>query len=591
MSSKDLADPSQHWEPLRLPSGLAPADLRTQVCQRLSVLYSVERAIAEEHSELCMAWNCSLLINQLPDELLVSIFAHVADATSAKDSYFYLDRNYPTTKWTKVIKVCRHWRDVAYSSPVLWRAILMRSTAYTQRALTLSNPATIDAFFINNEIMLKNFKLLRPHAQRLRSLSFETIGMSWKSTIFALFRDHASLPALETLNLPIARGPGSTQDPPDADFVDIQLTPERFPYLQSLTLALTVAPQDIRVYARLHKLSLNTCRCDFSFHHFLDALAASTNLESLRLVSILQRIQGDWVERPERTTPTKGPLSLHGLKSLSLVDHPPVCTSRFLSHILLSPSASVYIDGCLGNVIESDVTETVSALLPPNPAAIVPALALVADVSVDVYDTDYCLTGYVCPHLPRPTSVTLRVQSSAISFWSVSSHHGARDLLSVFGAAPLTLLRFTGDCDHVAVETWTEIFNRYPLLETLRLGIAGSTETVFAGLMGATPPTADSLVPCPRLRSIHVAGPFYKEATNVAVQCLRERAEKGSQLDSIAMDLYGSEGDDVFFETEYVAQLRELARESCCSCGELVALLRSSAEELIGVQQVDCYKL
>lgn len=469
----------------------------------------------------------------------------------------------PEHQVDQIIKVCRHWRDVAYSSPTLWRAILMRSTAYTQRALALSTPATVDTFFVNCQTILKNLKLLRPHTQRLRSLSFEGIGMSWKSAVFALFQGDNGMPALETLELPLAQG--SVSNPPDDDFVDIQLTPERFPYLRSLAVALVVAPQDIQVYARLRKLSLNTCRCDFSFRHFLDALAASTKLEVLTLISVLQRIQGDWMH-VARDVPSKNPLSLRHLESLSLVDHPPIYTSRFLSHVLLSPTVSLRIRGDLGDVAEGDVTETVSALLPPKPTVVVPALALVTGVFVDMCDSEYSLIGDVGQGRARASLVILDIYSSAINEWrGNSSHHGARDLLSVFGSAPLTTLRFTADCGVVAAETWI-----YPLLETLSLGILDTTETAFTGLMNA-PPTTDSPVPCPGLRSISVTGRFAEGSLDATLRCLRDRAEKGHRLGKISMNLLGDQGDNLSFETHYSPLLKELVAEASCvfSCSEL----------------------
>ena len=159
MLPENSSGPSQHWEPLQLPSGLAPADLHTQVCQRLSVLDAAERTIAKERSELCTAWNHSLLVNRLPSELLVFIFVHVSDAISNSESHLYSNRSYPTTKWTKVIKVCRHWRDVAYSSPVLWRAILMRSTVYTQLSV-FKSASQVESFEITKTKVWIRFDFL-----------------------------------------------------------------------------------------------------------------------------------------------------------------------------------------------------------------------------------------------------------------------------------------------------------------------------------------------------------------------------------------------------------------------------------------------
>ncbi len=525
--------------------------------------------MAKERSELCMAWNRTLPINQLPNELLVSIFAQVADAIPASESDPYSKRFYPTVKWIKVLKVCRYWRDVAFASPTLWRAIPMRSPVYVRRALALSTPATVDAFFVKSISNPKNAELLRPHAQRLRSLYFdaEIVGsMSWQPATIALLQIHGGMAALETLELRL--GWRWARDPTEKDFVDIRLTPERFPCLRSLSVALVVAPQDIQVYARLRKLSLDTCRCNFSFHHFLDILAASTGLESLVLDSVLQRIQGDWVES---ISPIQNLLSLRCLKSLRLASHPPIYTSRFLSHVLLSPTVTVRIDGYQ----ERDFTETVSAMLPPDLATHMPAIALAKEVSVDMCQKYSLVCSVEPPGLQGSYLVTLLLHSSAIS-----SHHGARVLLSVFGSAPLITLGFVGDCADVSTETWTEIFTRYPLLETLRLGNAGTTERVFAGLLRAAP-TPDLPVPCPRLRSVAVSGTFFEEALEVTLQCLGDRAEKGYRLGEITMELWGDEGEDRFFETSYVPRLRELATEARCVCTYGEWVLKRTEHKLI----------
>ena len=189
---------------------------------------------------------------------------------------------------------------------------------------------------------------------------------------------------------------------------------------------------------------------------------------------------------------------------------------------------------------------------------------------MEVYDSEYSLVGDVGQGRARASLVTLDIYSSAINEWENSGHHGARDLLSVFGSAPLTTLRFTADCGVVAAETWIEIFDRYPLLETLSLGILDTTETAFTGLMNA-PPTTDSPVPCPGLRSISVTGRFDEGSLDATLRCLRDRAEKGHRLETIMMGLWGSQGDNLSFETHYSPLLKELVAEASCvfSCSEL----------------------
>ncbi|PIL35346.1 hypothetical protein GSI_02071 [Ganoderma sinense ZZ0214-1] len=81
-------------------------------------------------------------------------------------------------------------------------------------------------------------------------------------------------------------------------------------------------------------------------------------------------------------------------------------------------------------------------------------------------------------------------------------------------------------------------------------------------------PTPDSPVPCPRLRSVDVTGEFVAEALSVTLRCLEDRAEKGHRLETITMNLWGREGDDVLFETNYVPRLQELVTECMYKCTE-----------------------
>nr|VWO97680.1 G protein beta subunit (G protein beta subunit 1) [Ganoderma boninense] len=439
-----------------------------------------------------MAWNRSLPINQLPTELLVSIFAPVAATMSTEEPY--LDRD---PKWTKLVKVCHHWRDVACASPVLWRTIAMRSAGYTQRALALSNPATVDAFFVRCDSIpqVLNIQLLRPHVHRLRLLSFQVIERSWSSAAFSLLQGDAGMPALETLEFPPE---GVSQNPREDDFENVQFTSQRFPRLRFLTIALTTVP-----------------------HRY--ALAASTGLESLELISTLQRIQGDWVHWQD-AVPGRlvNPISLQYLKSLSLVHHPPVYTSQFLSHVLLSPTVSICIIGDPEDVDETAVSETVSAMLPPNPSPHHPRPRSgdgrihqrVRTWTRNALSSDIrrVTSGPTHQRRRRPSPSGLSTPLPTLSQLQHLIHGAARDLLTVFKSAPLTTLALKGACGVITAETWTALFSRFPLLETLALASTdGTSESVFAGLMHAntTPgPAPSPPVACPGLRCIRFAGEF-----------------------------------------------------------------------------------
>ncbi|KAM5545898.1 hypothetical protein V8D89_000024 [Ganoderma adspersum] len=536
---------TEQWLPVPLPPRLPTKDLYAQVRRRLLVLDTAEEAIIKERSELAMAWNRTLPVNRLPNELLVSIFTLVQLETAEKVYRARLRPDplgppYPSTKWMTLIRVCHYWRDVAYASPKLWRVILMRSPAYTERALALSSPATIDALFGHLKDYVANFQLLRPHAHRLRSLQFMVIDMVLKSYVIELLQGDGCVPTLETLQLPFfwrMAGLG------DGDFADLQLTPERYPRLQSLIVKHIVAPQDLAVYARLRKLCLRSCRCDFSFDHFLDALNEATSLEVLVLDSFLEPIEGDWMRRPALT---RSLLCMQQLQSLELLKDPPAYTSRFLSYLRLSPTVSARIYCEVEVPLEADFTETVAAILPSNPAVVLPGLALAKESDL----------------------ISLAIESS-LPEWGGFSPHGVRDPLSVSSSAPLTTLGFTGDCGDVPEATWAEVFSKYPLLETLRLAQADTTETVFAGLMDAVPPQ-DSPVPCPSLQSVSIEALFFDAATDVLLQCLRDRNEKGHRLKHVRLRLSGDEDEKALMDTEYIPELRELVTDAACTFKVLV---------------------
>ncbi|PIL29049.1 hypothetical protein GSI_09097 [Ganoderma sinense ZZ0214-1] len=559
-SGEASSEGAQHWLPASFPSRLPIEDLRARIRRRFAVLDTAENAIVMERSELAMAWNRTLSVNRLPNELLVTIFAEVAYALWASESRSPVNRLYPSSQWMKLIIVCRYWRDVAYASPKLWRVIHVRSPAHTGRALALTSTATIDVLFGKYESHATNFQLLQPHAPRIRFLYLQVVDVVWKSSVVALLQGDGGMLALEILYLPFSWKPAGHHEPTDKDFADLRLTSERYPHLRSLTLAFAVAPQDIKVYARLRKLSLRDCRCDFSFDHFLDVLEASTNLEILVLNSFLERIQGDWAES---ALARESPVSLRHLKSLEVTNHPPAHTSRFLSQILLSSTTPVSISSSVEVALGEDLTETIPSMLPSNIATALPALALVKAVAVEAYMLQYRLCCSLEPLAQGKDLVSLRLQSNV--HWTDLSANAGRDLLRVFASAPLTSLTFAGHCADVGLEGWTEIFTTWPLLETLKLTQADTgTECVFAGLMHAAPPP-DSPVPCPSLQFVSIGGLFFEEAVDVLLQCLRARAEKGHRLRRIWMGLTGEADEEALMDTHYMPALRELVPDATCA--------------------------
>lgn len=348
-------------------------------------------------------------------------------------------------------------------------------------------------------------------------------------------------------------------EPGDGDFVDIRLTHQKFPQLRSLTSTLIVVPQNSQLYVHLHKVSLHQCRCN-SLDLFLDALAASANLQSLELYSTLQHIQLEGVHRYRRTVTRRHPVSLGHLESLRLIANPPANTSQFLSHLRLPPTVSVTIVPAFGDedVLGEDVAGPLvaTALLPSNPGLVLPSLGLIRAVTIHVDDKEYSLRGSI---EPDKYLITLELESSSISqSWSLFSPHAMCNLANIFAFAPLTTLIFHGNCDQVGVETWRRIFHTYPLLNTLD---TGDTFRITATVVWALTPmgTPNLLVPCPNLQHLTVTGEFPEEDMERMLECLIDRENKGCWLESISIELCGfDEEDGMVMEVEYMPDLRDL---------------------------------
>ena len=553
-------------------ASLSGSQFYAQVRQHSAVSGGTEKAITRARSERVVAWNRSLPVNRLPNELLVSIFADVQLETANGPHHTTMPfpdlfgPPYPTTKWMALILVCRYWRDVVYGSPTLWRNIFIRSLTLTQHALMLSSSATVDVMFGFDSLAstAQNLQLLQQHTRRLRSLVFVVIWCQWNPAVLTLLRSDGGMPALETLQLPFHTQPRERWD---NGFVDLQLTPERFPRLRWLALALTAAPSDIHVYARLRHLSLRDCRCDFSLERFLEVLSASTNLEHLQLESFLHRIEGDWMKESADTG--RNPHSLRYLKFLKLIEDSSAHTSNFLARISLSSTASVSIYCLIEADDNGDLSETITDILPSYPAVALPALALVTEVVVQANALRYSISGFVEPRVPGKDLIFLQIADNPtdpedVLDWGQFPNECADDLLDVFASAPLTALNFTGSFGNVSAHTWGEIFTRYPLLKTLRLdddlSHADESETVFQGLLAATPPP-DSPVPCPRLRSVSLKASFSRTDIDAILKCLRHRAGEGHRLEHLRMDFDGDEDNKALMDAAYLPELRELVSD------------------------------
>ncbi|EKM54860.1 uncharacterized protein PHACADRAFT_259015 [Phanerochaete carnosa HHB-10118-sp] len=81
-------------------------------------------------------WNTTLPVSRLPPELLLLVFEDWAS-----ECYTETQETEPETRpyaWIRCTHVCRRWRELALSSPFLWRRIVPTSPEWTQELLSRS---------------------------------------------------------------------------------------------------------------------------------------------------------------------------------------------------------------------------------------------------------------------------------------------------------------------------------------------------------------------------------------------------------------------------------------------------------------------
>ncbi|KAM5545596.1 hypothetical protein V8D89_000634 [Ganoderma adspersum] len=329
------------------------------------------------------------------------------------------------------------------------------------------------------------------------------------------------------------------------DNLDVYLTSERFPRLRALVLTRTIAPRDISLYAQLQTLELNFCHHTLSFEGFMDVLAASVQLEELSIYETLSSFSSEDPTRTRGGPVFRGPptVLLPHLRRFMLMGNGIMRTSRFLAHLRFQPSAVLEISADVPDPADNspDTVLSFSAMLPPNPSATLPSLAIATAVSMRIQEHE-CELHYDYPSpivaLPDSTSpdVTLLLELNH-SQWGPFMGTALDDLVRSFRRSPLTYLVVQGNHTYGTAAAWERIFRTFPLLE--ELGIRGlppsDVGVVFRGLHTASKSTSIRVdggnalgsVACPNLEYVRAAGIGSLEAYEAVRECFLWRGERG----------------------------------------------------------------
>ncbi|KAM5545888.1 hypothetical protein V8D89_000014 [Ganoderma adspersum] len=542
------------------------------------------RSRVQPEQALRLAWNCTLPVNNLPVEILGSIF-------------------------TSLMVVCCYWREVALTTWNLWRTLnpTCRSMGqWIDLCLARSAMATIDVDYL---VVGANGPLhdhLFSHAHRIRSLHYGTIWRQNIPSTVSLLGE--GMPALEVLKFPVDLRITHIGHLELDRLQDLSLTHRRFPRLTDISLRQVLAPCDIALFRNLQRLSLEHCTAKFSLKHFLGALGSSEALEVLELTGFLRHLS-PLPQSPAGPASHCQSLQFPHLKKLSMTNHSPSLTSQFLSHLCIPSTALLLVYSTLTDISEDQVQETITAILPLDLTTSFPVLALATDAEVTVHGRTYGLRccqradtleskdDYSRPHIsslhvpgpevPDSHLVTLSIYSPSFCIWRKSLPKVLDDLLHTFASARLTSLRVNAYCQQADAATWERTFVHLPHLVSLTLimkvspdiydqlngtGGFGEADMLFDGLCNASLSIASHTVDpsglllqtaCPGLKfiSMETDGFIMPELLDSMIECLRCCVGQGVKLKRLEMEQQSAVTLRPAVRCAYVSALLEVVVE------------------------------
>ncbi|KAI0742627.1 hypothetical protein C8Q80DRAFT_1189749 [Daedaleopsis nitida] len=421
----------------------------------------------------------TLSITDLPPEILSCIFQIVQDITGWTGSWE--DDAKMSTSWIRLSWVCRHWRQVAVTTPLLWNRISdhQRSLNYSWVPVFLDRAASAPlhvkgrnqghrlgmAILHPSSLVLHH---LPPYTSSVLSFHFEVSGhrrhftQSLEALLLPILTQMCSL---ESLRLHDHRtvGTGTIGFP--------GLTREHLPRLRSLVLIGICFPWTSSLYTSLRSLTVQWCEIPLPMSELIRILESSPNLKSLSLSHCLTLI-------PDPSVYQIPPISLPKLCSINIRGTSAV--TSFICKAISAPilgTADIHYDVPVAEV-DMDVLKDII----PAQTLFRPLLTQAKRLLLNMRDYSLCLRLSKAPDGPHrdecptdePTLICVVGKSSdnSTAIDAITPRAWSAMLDVVGSAAPnLTCLRLR----FVAVSSfdrdmWQQCFTSFLFLEHLEVG-------------------------------------------------------------------------------------------------------------------------
>ncbi|KAI0752311.1 hypothetical protein C8Q80DRAFT_441658 [Daedaleopsis nitida] len=475
-------------------------------------------------------------IHRLPPEIMVCIFLMYTPAPRPHSGFGHRHRPHPlhASRWTSLMLVCRHWRDIALASPTLWQAVDVRkSAAWLELAVERSRGAVLDLCFHERQIALESIPLIAAEAQRIRTLLLPFLKRVDLPVVQTLLQ--TAMPALRELRVHLEPSWMDTT----AAAKPVRISSDFgacFPLLSSARFECMAVPLPRLCLSRMRSLTLRDCTAldkKFTFGQFLDVLEGCTELEDLRLHRFVSTLSERVPDDGART------VVLPRLKRLTVRDAPAFCR-QLLSAVQLPPTIVLRVFGLIGPHLDPREARTLfPSMLPADESRLLPVLRTATH---GIFHGSEAMTFYLWSdrapfYTPSPGSVMLTLD------WPRSDMGGytlraLEDFKVLFAKAPLEVVEI--GCMPRSVPSsviWTAIFATFRAVHTLTVLPGQTVRPVWYALAGEQLPllevsedAARAFCPelLPRLRTLRMEYlEWGEEAMGYILESLRRRAMRG----------------------------------------------------------------